>query len=622
MSRGSRGAASAGGTAEPSPRCSGSPSPRRCSPGCWRASPSQPIAPTAQAIERIPAADRSLRAVWFGVPAARTSDSRLSTETYATPSPAWGSTGRLRSFSFRESTVAGQVRRADRRRRSRAARDPPVRPPAANLQARALRGLAAARSRRAPDAPGLRLVEVGTGTLRSQQLFGDFLAPDGQRHRRRRDRRGDRSGSGATTGPPRPRSSLPKAATCSRPRHRSRGRTAAMPGSGRSTRVLPGCGTSTSSSSGPSGRGPSSPTRSISFAVDAPVGGAPSGRARRARRRQAAAARRRRGRGSAPCLHRPRRARPAPGLRRCAPTSHLVRRSTVAALAPDRDRERRAGVLGVLVGWLVGSAVGALAARLAGAPPLDVLRHSVLSPTRLALALGAALVAAALIALTISLRPRAGAAESRRSTSWRSPRCSIVAVALLGGAADEDRLASGAGSRALCCSSCPVLSRSPRRSRDASLPARSRGWARDGAGARCRRASPPWALRADPGQPSPPSASSPSRSRSRWLPRGTAATLVRGRARAGGVPGSARRVVREDLQNLVRVFDAASPARFQKLVGRAGRRIPCFASPEAPGAPNASAASPCSASTGSRSNVGCLAQRVGGRTRHRRHCRT
>ncbi len=28
-----------------------------------------------------------------------------------------------------------------------------------------------------PNAPGLRLVQVGTGTLRSSQLFGDFLAP-------------------------------------------------------------------------------------------------------------------------------------------------------------------------------------------------------------------------------------------------------------------------------------------------------------------------------------------------------------------------------------------------------------------------------------------------------------
>ena len=28
-----------------------------------------------------------------------------------------------------------------------------------------------------PDVPGLRVVEVGTATLRSRQLFGDFLAP-------------------------------------------------------------------------------------------------------------------------------------------------------------------------------------------------------------------------------------------------------------------------------------------------------------------------------------------------------------------------------------------------------------------------------------------------------------
>ena len=45
-----------------------------------------------------------------------------------------------------------------------------------------------------PNAPGLRLVEVGTGTLRSTQLFGDFLRSTDARSRTRARARARRSG--------------------------------------------------------------------------------------------------------------------------------------------------------------------------------------------------------------------------------------------------------------------------------------------------------------------------------------------------------------------------------------------------------------------------------------------
>ena len=45
------------------------------------------------------------------------------------------------------------------------------------MHRRALRGATARGQGRLPSARGLRLVEVGTATLRSRQLFGDFLEP-------------------------------------------------------------------------------------------------------------------------------------------------------------------------------------------------------------------------------------------------------------------------------------------------------------------------------------------------------------------------------------------------------------------------------------------------------------
>ena len=130
-----------------------------------------------RAIEEIPAAQRSVRAGWFGIPGQSSEDlaglgrrARRTLASVATGDPA--------SFVlFRESTIAGTfvglgavdglgdwvTLRSGRLPRS----CEPER-----CEVVRLRGVG-----RIPDAPGLRLVEVGEATLSSPVLFGDFLAP-------------------------------------------------------------------------------------------------------------------------------------------------------------------------------------------------------------------------------------------------------------------------------------------------------------------------------------------------------------------------------------------------------------------------------------------------------------
>ena len=129
----------------------------------------------AQAIERIPASERSVRAVWFGVPG--DSGERLASLDRAVEDAYPGVDGGQPTplVLFRESTVAGRfvgitavdgvaehvILRSGRLPRTCTAERCEV------LRLRGRGGL--------PDAPGLRLVQVGTANLRSTQLFGDFL---------------------------------------------------------------------------------------------------------------------------------------------------------------------------------------------------------------------------------------------------------------------------------------------------------------------------------------------------------------------------------------------------------------------------------------------------------------
>ena len=97
-------------------------------------------------------------------------------------------------------------------------------------------------------------------------------------------------------------------------------------------------------------------------------------------------------------------------------------------------------VAGALIGWIAGVIVGALAASRAGAPVGAVLRESVLSPAGLAIAAGVVVLATLVVAVATSMPARA---ESRFGLLDVAAVGSIALViaALLGGAADQSRLA-------------------------------------------------------------------------------------------------------------------------------------------------------------------------------------
>jgi hypothetical protein len=130
-----------------------------------------------RAIEEIPAAQRSVRAGWFGVPGQSPEDvaaldrrTRQALADVAAGDPA--------SFVlFRESTIAGTflglgaVDGLGDWVTLRSGRLPRACEPE-RCEVVRLRG-----EGRIPNAPGLRLVEVGEATLSSPLLFGDFLAP-------------------------------------------------------------------------------------------------------------------------------------------------------------------------------------------------------------------------------------------------------------------------------------------------------------------------------------------------------------------------------------------------------------------------------------------------------------
>jgi hypothetical protein len=130
-----------------------------------------------RAVEEIPAAERSLRAGWFGVPGQSTED-LAGLDRRARRTLAGVATGEPASFVlFRESTIAGTflglgaVDGLGGWVTLRSGRLPRTCEPE-RCEVVRLRG-----EGRIPNAPGLRLVEVGEATLSSPVLFGDFLAP-------------------------------------------------------------------------------------------------------------------------------------------------------------------------------------------------------------------------------------------------------------------------------------------------------------------------------------------------------------------------------------------------------------------------------------------------------------
>ncbi|HEX5582557.1 FtsX-like permease family protein [Gaiella sp.] len=100
------------------------------------------------------------------------------------------------------------------------------------------------------------------------------------------------------------------------------------------------------------------------------------------------------------------------------------------------------GFGGAIVGWLIGIGAGAVVAAAAGAPVADVLTESVLSPMGLLLGLGVGILAACVIAATVSIEGRGGRRVSAVDVAAVAALIAVIAV-LASGAVDPDELASG-----------------------------------------------------------------------------------------------------------------------------------------------------------------------------------
>jgi hypothetical protein len=106
------------------------------------------------------------------------------------------------------------------------------------------------------------------------------------------------------------------------------------------------------------------------------------------------------------------------------------------------------GLGGAAVGWVIGSVGGAVAASLAGAPVDAVLGESVLSPGGLFLGLAVALLAALVIAVTVSLEIRGRGRIGPLEIAAAAAVVAVLAV-LASGSVDAGELASGGAAPAV-----------------------------------------------------------------------------------------------------------------------------------------------------------------------------
>ena len=132
----------------------------------------------AQAVERIPDSSRSVRAVWFGIPAQSAEPQPVLERRARTALRHAVAADAQALVLFRESTIGGTfaglggVQHLGSQVALRSGRLPAECRPE-RCEVLRLRGAAG----RLPKPAGLQLVEVGTGALKSRLLFGDFLAP-------------------------------------------------------------------------------------------------------------------------------------------------------------------------------------------------------------------------------------------------------------------------------------------------------------------------------------------------------------------------------------------------------------------------------------------------------------
>jgi hypothetical protein len=525
---------------------------------------------TAQAVERIPAAGRSVRAVWFGIPAGENEGvARLDADVREALGDLRGP-GPTRLVLFRESTVAGRfvgiagvdglrehvVLRSGRLPRSCTAE---------RCEVLRLRGRG-----RLPDAPGLRLVEVGSATLVSQQLVGDFLAPT------------DQATADATIAP-------------------------ALRESGRYHRPPPpplvvAEGVAALSASPQLGRTyrsyawvwPLGPENPRLWEVDALVGeveraraelsgissafsvDAPDEELRTAERRSTVAGRRvLLVGGEVAVLLLAFALLAARGMRRdlAATRTRLTwngaRRWQLALLTAVESALVAAG--GVALGWVVGSAAGGIAAAAAGAPVGDVLRESVLSSTGLLLAVGAALATGGLVAIAASLRGRSGSRLGLPELVAAGALL-VLGVALLGGAVDDEQLARTESSALLVLLLPGVVAIVAAIVVARFFPFLARAVAERASGVTTRLAT--LGLARSPGAAVVTVAFLTISFGLALLAESYRSTLQRGEREQAAFAVPLDVVVREDPGTLVRVFDAAPLERFRELAGANGAAFP------------------------------------------------
>ncbi len=526
---------------------------------------------TAQAVERLPADSRAVRAVWFGVPAGRDEAQPALAREVRDALAALPLEGPTPLVLVRESTVAGKfvglaavdglashvILRSGRMPR-------PCTPE--RCEVLRLRGRGAL-----PSARGLRLVQVGTATLRSRQLFGDFLEPT------------DNATADAELAP-----ALRESGRYHRPAPaplvvaEGVAALAASPALSRTYRsyawVWPLAGGSPRLWQVDDVNGLVERARAAlavssgSFAVNAP-----EEELRTAQRTASVVGRRLLlvG-GEAAALLLAFAVLAARGMRRDVDDARrrltwYGARGWQLALLTGVESALVAAA-GVLAGWVVGSAVGVAVARLAAAPAVPVLEHSVASPAGLALALAVLLVTTGLIAVAVSLPSRDGARLGVPEFVGFAALL-VVAVALLGGAADEDRLARGEGTALLLLLLPGLVALVAAIAVARLFPPLARFVADRWRGPLSARLAAVGLARA-PGAVVMTVAFLTIAFALALLAEGYRATLTRAERERAAFEVPLDVTVREDLAALVKVFDAASLERFRVLAGPRGGAYP------------------------------------------------
>jgi hypothetical protein len=516
----------------------------------------------AQDVERLPAAARSARAVWFGVPAGpaerwRSLDAAARHVLERVPA------GRPTAIALvRESTIGGEfvglaaVDGLAPHVLLRSGRLPRACTPE-RCEVLRLRG-----EGRLPDVPALRVVEVGTATLRSRQLFGDFLTPTDNALADAALAPALRDAAGYHRPPPGPLVvaegvaglvSSPVLASS----YRSYGWVQRLsPGTPRLWEV-DGLVASADRARAELQSESSSwsltvPAEELEQAQDDAtvagrrlllVGGEAAALliafavlAAGAMRRDLAAARRRL-------------------------TWHGARRWQRVLLTSVESGA--VGIGGAAAGWIVGTFAGVIAARLAGAPVGAVLRESVLSPVGLLLGVAVGVVAALVIGVTVSL-----AARRRRGVGALDVAAAAAVVAALAvvasGAVDPRELASGGAAPVVLLLLPGLVAFAAAVCASRLLPALGRSLARRGASpVRLAGVS----LARTPGAAGVAAAFLALSVGLAVLAESYRSTLAAGERDQAAFAVPADAVVREDLRSLVPVLQAAPLERYESIAG-------------------------------------------------------